>query len=1585
MVTAPIDVETRGDVQELARLARAQTPADLARRIEQPGYVSEGRRRLWDSFARPSGLEADDGHDVTASAGEVLGRLLFLEADFEHEPSRAREQALRWCADALIDPNDAPDLWDSLRAIVAEARPAGGMLTRPVLAAKLRRRYRLRDYPAHERDWALLREISRANVEQVVDTLGGRLHIGRNDAVAAIHDAAAQHRFVALVGPSGCGKTALAKAWAAGADDAEVLWLQPNDIAALGTPGAGLQHPLIDLLRGAAQRIHVVVDGLDRVFSAGADGALASLLIAAAAETAFPASILLTSQVQEWAHIADRLAVHNALVRWEPVPVVGFTDTELTAVLSEFPALRDVALRGRLTGAFRQPKVLDVVLRRLLTPRLGQTEPPAAQESAFAEWFYESIVRGSGRARTSRAALVMRLAEVQGDRQQSDIALTDLNPADLEHIDDLERDGVCAQRDGRVGFAHDLYGDWMREQVLRSHDDDRAVYVGARLASPLWHRAIRLHALSLLEGVETATEWRREMERLGGQAPGLLHDLFLEAPLFSAEPRKMLEGVWPVLVEDDGRLLRRLLVRFLHTATVPHPAVLEQLRSYAPDLETQAAATYRLPYWPLWLPLLRALSDHAEDALAPAGDSVARVVDLWLRWTPDDWPCRGEAADLAVRRGRTLVSELASGRYLNDDIEGHAWSAVLAAIRERAADVRDIAFQLAGHAPDGSGANDDAGEESGARDAPRRRGPRVNEGFRGVCLDTDALHPVIAADPELAGELLTAILVRRPRLSSPMGIPLPGDGLGVGDLLKWSSPLYSRGPFLPYLKSAPGEARAFVVSLVEEATDAWAEARGTEVGAVPQITVPLEDGRAQTYRGDDQVMGWYRGDVRAPNMLVSLLMALEKWLYDEADAGRDIEPVVRELLEATTSVAMIGVLIAVGCRHPRLLAGPLRPLLAVHELYLWDDRIKRQERDFLPIIGLPLESEPYQRMAFEWHRMEHRQRSLETVAQGLLISDDAIAAYLTDVTARWRERIDADGEPAALRFLSARLDRAHWKRSTRANSEEVWEFEAPAELLAESERTSQEINERLFWLTMPGECRRALDSSEQLSDEQLDGLWDVAKDRASTVPPEDVTADGIIARDDTACGIAALFLVRHRDWLRKYPERETWCRDTLLSAATAPRQRQWFEGGRVGTESSWDSFCAEALPVVWAEHPRDRDLRDAIARLSLRPSYDTVSRLFGAAGEHRDVLGDDFRRLQHLAVHVALFRRAWDVASGRGDQQAAEAAFEKLKPALIAFGDGTLDPGVPDWVPLAAPPSGVRRRWSEIDTQYLQVAYAWMPPFDAARDGEERAAWVAHWQQSVKELTSRLQRTVDPRDGRVRDTPYPNDRDLLRRLPRRFVEMEPDEAAPLWRSILALSDVAHYWVEDFARAWCREGLRNGPAEARFVATWEAILDWTAAREGDRAYRGTRVEPLLLGLDGLMLDLWSAEQAATVARLTPRFRRWAQRHLGIRDSAAVFARFLCRDAAAPILERGVVWLAAAETRPATWDGDTGYEDTVGKLLGRVMRVHPEIARRPTDTGAAFRALLQRLADRQVPVALELVSRLSSRIQPTGNQD
>ena len=86
--------------------------------------------------------------------------------------------------------------------------------------------------------------------------------------------------------------------------------------------------------------------------------------------------------------------------------------------------------------------------------------------------------------------------------------------------------------------------------------------------------------------------------------------------------------------------------------------------------------------------------------------------------------------------------------------------------------------------------------------------------------------------------------------------------------------------------------------------------------------------------------------------LYSGLAALEKWLCMLVDAGTDVNAQIQTILRDCDSVATLGVLVNLGKYRPKLLEGPLQPLLTEERLYRWDEtRVAEAQQGSMGYVG----------------------------------------------------------------------------------------------------------------------------------------------------------------------------------------------------------------------------------------------------------------------------------------------------------------------------------------------------------------------------------------------------------------------------------------------------------------------------------------------------------------------------------------------------------------------------------------------------------------------------------------------------------
>src|SRR6185503_5031561 len=103
---------------------------------------------------------------------------------------------------------------------------------------------------------------------------------------------------------------------------------------------------------------------------------------------------------------------------------------------------------------------------------------------------------------------------------------------ELVNLSELQTEGICSVQDEQIAFLHDLFGDWARLRVVMAHAATLSTFLPSKLDSPLWHRAIRLFGVHLLEQGDALLGWRRAFAALSKYE--LAQDLLLEAALFAA-------------------------------------------------------------------------------------------------------------------------------------------------------------------------------------------------------------------------------------------------------------------------------------------------------------------------------------------------------------------------------------------------------------------------------------------------------------------------------------------------------------------------------------------------------------------------------------------------------------------------------------------------------------------------------------------------------------------------------------------------------------------------------------------------------------------------------------------------------------------------------------------------------------------------------------------------------------------------------------------------------------------------------------------------------------------------------------------
>ncbi len=1628
LVTATLSPAAAQSLSGIAEKARVHDPELFPARLATPKWASEDERMLFASFACPASL----GQATTdAETTRLLQRLRFIQCDFGDVSSKSQNHALELCRRAVRSHSlaDAQMLWSILREVASELRPLAGSLTLTGLIDRLRVRVQLADYPEHAGDWEKLDARSMREVSLVRNSIADRIRVSREAQVEAVVGSLRDHVQVALVGPSGVGKSALARAVfeRRRVNGDRTLWVDASSldrVADFGAFEAALQllHPLAEVLgKETSQDPVLILDGLDRLYSEHAFRSVATLLRMVAGERTTRWRVLAVCQSQEWQRTLDALQrASTPSVEWLNHDAAPVEPSSLQVVGEAAPRL--VRLLSLHPTVFRNLKLLDLVVRRL--DGGAQIDATAwVGESSVAEWFWSAEVeRGAGAL--SRGRFARHLAQAQADQLAVSVPLDSLDASSMSAAESLVADQLLVRTsDDRIAFAHDLYGDWARLRILLTHRTNLVGYLREqhRHDSPLWHRAIRLLGIHLLERQDGADEWKTLMSSFASAEMFIVRDLLLEAPAFAMNARALLDRVFPHLVDGDGELLRRLLRRFLAFATDPHEQRLDVARTFGLDVN-EARAVFRFPNGPNWLDMLTVLHAHCDEALSAAACEVARVVEMWLELSPPGAIRRSEAADLAVLLGQRAVDSH-DGWRASDPREDRRrfYKCMLLASPERADEVALLARVATERLPKPvvAPAPFVTVFDPGVIRGPWPDGPlaRVDQDFQKVVLEGADFRKLYRERPLIAREVILATLIDAPR-EEHWGSSRRDLGLAY---CEWQPSLFTRGPFSLCLRDNFEAGLELIMRLVEFTTEqssdqatrrmndrrALASAEGRELDREDDATCPnfllLHDGTTELrFTGDAGSYGWSAGltlpggySPLPPPPVASALMALEQHFYRRLVAGEDVADELTMTFARTRCVAALGVLVDVGRREPTLFSGPLRALLSAPELYSWEIAKRVQGRTHL-MIGASMEGRIFMELAQQFHGLEHRKRDLREVATVLMLTSTEMQSFFSSVRAWWeRRRVTGELLSAMAEQLNLQLDLANFEIREDPIHGPVVANVAIERVQAAKFDEHRTMNNRMLLMGFPMRCRTILDERQIQTDAQLDEFWQTwmrirELADAGAALPEGGLGDEYI--NGITGGIAVLLW--SDEWLSRQTQRREEVQGALelLLGGDPPARHGLSDEGDISTWT-WDCFLAESIAMLWAREPNDARWRLPVANMVFAMKYVVVRHFFSRCAEHRTAHPDDFGRLRRLALDWAHGRARVEILRGRQHRpvELDEPMLGRLWSDLMAwrdeqvaaFVDGSLATAPANWsrfdelsrfAEIDALPRGRDARL--MDFHLVRCSHEWMPLPDDALNDAERSEVIQFWRVALDVVAAR------PRaDLKRRDHQYPDEDEVwvLEKVAAVVLQLRPDEEPELfWATTVELHSEGHHWPHKFFNELHGRALH---AE-QTPDTYERLLRQIAAQalsevDGKPRWSGREaVWDALIGIDGWVLKLWAPRHSRHVVAVWDVVCEWMR--TAPRDGRRLgrFAGWLSKPAAADIRLGTLAWflecVRADKVRSAYRDEDP--DDALAKLLNVVWEQDQNQLRANADSFAAFRGLLAWLVERQNALGMDLQGRI-----------
>jgi hypothetical protein len=960
---------------DCARSARAG--AEFARRLATQGFISGKAVQYWGELRKIIGdLE---GTAVTeADLWPFLRVLHVLSLDL-HTSTRQTEAHIKSLLAHTVTEGDASSVagasWNALLALASTAMSEARSLRRADLPVELQRHHG--SLGANEqRILRTLKDHTAPVLRRIRSTIGGDFHLQRAALVQKVLGELETAQVVLLSGPAGSGKSAVGKdAVSLLSQDHFVFGFRVEEFAQAhidATLHAG-QIPtnaetLAAILAAQGRKV-ILIESVERLLEKTTRDAFSDLMALAAADRGM--CIVCTcrdySIEQVRASFLQPVAINHAIVNVPPLE-----DAELAEVEAALPALAYPLKNPALRDILRNPYFLD----KALDISWSAERPVPESEREFRALFWRQIVRAdqsapAGMARR-REEVFQEIAVRRARALSAYIICNDLDPAVVAA---LRQDSLIVSSDENpslVATAHDVLEDWAILQWLEEqHLTDQGLFqdLSAAIgAYPAIRRSYRKWVAELVERDPGAAE-RLFMAAISEtEISAQFRDDTLVSLLKAPSSPEFLLRHEAQLVANDRALLKRV-IHLLRVACVTTPVWLAGATGHG--------SIFNVPDGPAWATVLRL---------------VHRNIDSF---TPQERPLLLGLIEDAVRNVSWWAPELDGAEFVAGISH---W--LLAGFDNYGSDEpRKRVLQVIAKIPKADAARFETVLRGTVREDGRR--DRIADDFRGIIFAGVAGMPAARDLPDLVVSVAVDHLLaseedlRRDRYSRSSLDLETHFGIKEGLRHGFFPASAFRGPWIPLLRHHPRQALDFFIRVFNHSADWYAYPRVHDpLEPAWEIELTFADGSTRKQWGNPRLWNLYRGTSVGPDVLKSMLMALEKWLLDVASQyPQQLDGVLVDILRQSDSAALAAVVTSVATAYPHACGEALLVLLSAPDYIAFDRGRMAGERQASALSGmfpqLRADNRVYEEERKETDRLPHRGQDLEAAIANLQLGPRA--------------------------------------------------------------------------------------------------------------------------------------------------------------------------------------------------------------------------------------------------------------------------------------------------------------------------------------------------------------------------------------------------------------------------------------------------------------------------------------------------------------------------------------------------------------------------------------------------------------------
>lgn len=1584
VIESPLSANISRDLNTLLSQAKVQDPKEWQQRLNTPGYSSKTKLKLYNSFECPEKLKETSDFEEHYP-GEILSFFVHVEMDFERDTSSYESRALDLCRTLLInkDITEAKRLFERLNQIADSFIKDNGSLDLPTLLMLAKTGFKIESIPNYKTDWNKLDKQTFDRLSVVYDKLGQKISIDRTKYVNEIENKLKHKPICIIQGISGSGKTVLAKDFAfSKKDNSKIIWISADDLYKKIEGDFQLENDLSDLMQCVvSNEAFLIIDGAEKVYHDRQKQNLA-LIVSNALYRSSCWKVIFTCPNEDLDFVTSVLYKHNINIDLiDKVSMPSIEEDGFSEVLDNFPQLTPFLLQRPLLKILSNLKLLDKLLYNIENiASLSQIGDIG--ETHLIDFIWETEIENTNHG-IEKASFMKSVAEKQADELLVGVSTSNFDSSNIGTADYLRQEGFIRIKQQIIFFTHDLYGDWARYQLLVSHTSKLTTFLaGKHLSSSLWTRAIRLYGISLLEKDISGKNWLKIFEQFNKDSPQsiIIQNHLLEAFYFSPNSNVLLTHQRDLLFKDSGKLFKKIIKLFLISATLSNPQVIKIAKEHGGFTESEAAVYERIPIIQYWPDVLNFIHDHLEECLQLDLVNVAQIANTWLSKSPLNFIFRKEAADISLKAAQFIFSEQSKGRYIENKILETIYTGLLLGYGENEIEVSELCLKICKRKenPEKEIKQIAVSKEVRVMDLlPYTKmeakqwpdGPfeAVDNTFQKLCLETNSILSLISLNPDLAAEVLLAVLIDEPH-DHYLGSRSGGrdENYAIHNTIGWYPPFFLRGPFLNFLRAHPLKGIDFVVKITNHATNLWIEHNKQSNESGISITLNYNS-EPKIFYGDRGVYKWCFSSTRELYSLVSILMAFEKFLFEEIDSTKSIENYIQHAMKETNSLAILAILIEAAKLEPKLFLTELKCILPEYRFYSWDWQINQFDK-------FPTSYDWSKKWKEEAEKFANRKslvNSLKYTLIGQFLENEDSQNVFIPITSKWENEFTSlkkEGNFDIFLFQLIPQFKIENYVNEKENENLIVKYVEPKEIsmtLEEGRKTSlANMQESQISLKM-----------EMMIDENLhfelagaEYLWERIQTWAASLNEEHL--DEYYYFDTPLVNaISSISVLFHHEnvWIENHPEYLVWIKDFFYRLINMQAQRKDLINS-FGSILDWSVKLTPLAIKMWHRTPEEKVLREIIAGIIILFSEETTKAFFENASIYFELNAPVFIQTQNLFL----------LYSAEESETYRQRNFdpELLKPIrvkyILDFSDNKI--------------SSSKLEWSEnINQRKILLLLKLLPEFRTISNSGQKEYVYFLLQQGLDQTMSNLKKNDD-------DNKYIEDFDryvlikIAECLP--FLE-EKDKPDVMWLCILQFGYLAGKAMELFCDSFFKSHLNNEDNYHVFIPLFKKMVNYvltSSTWETKIAFtRHDDFRDCVIGLSPSITHIWDTDRSLFLKETFLFYSGWIKRNKYNPHTISKLLKFMITKSGETLLKESLLAVktfflnalekSRQEPPPGrVYVGHNDLDDRLASTLSFLWENKKDIITTNSELLGDYRELVQYLIAMENIVGIEIHQRL-----------